>query len=110
MASKKTTTKGKSTKRTKSVNPPPGGAAKPRRKRANISGLDAAAQVLGKAGEPLSAKVIAQRAIAAGWKTNGKTPHATLYSAMIREISTKGKDARFAKAERGRFTAAGKVA
>ena len=34
----------------------------------------------------------------------GKTPHATLYSAILREIQTKGKDARFQKVERGRFT------
>src|SRR5690606_9293911 len=44
-----------------------------------ISGLDLAAKVLVDAGEPLAAKTIAERAIAAGWKTNGKTPHATLY-------------------------------
>lgn len=31
----------------------------------------------------------------------GKTPAATLYSAILREISTKGKDARFKKTERG---------
>ena len=36
-----------------------------------------------------------------------KTPHATLYSAMLREISTKGKDARFKKTERGKFAANG---
>jgi len=34
----------------------------------------------------------------------GKTPHATLYSAIIREIGLKGETARFVKAERGRFT------
>ena len=33
----------------------------------------------------------------------GKTPHATLYAAIVREISTKGKDARFRKVDRGRF-------
>jgi hypothetical protein len=33
----------------------------------------------------------------------GKTPAATLYSAILREISTKGKDARFTKTERGKF-------
>jgi hypothetical protein len=33
----------------------------------------------------------------------GKTPAATLYSAILREISTKGKDARFTKIERGKF-------
>jgi len=85
-------------------------AAKPKKKREGLSGLDAAAQVLAKAKEPLSAKAIAERAIAAGWKTNGATPHATLYSAMIREISTKGKASRFAKSGKGRFTAAGKEA
>ena len=35
----------------------------------------------------------------------GKTPHATLYSAITREIDTKGNDSRFKKAERGKFTA-----
>ena len=67
------------------------------------SGLDLAAQVLANSKEPLKAKEIAERAIAAGWKTNGKTPHATLYAAIIREITKKGKDARFEKADRGRF-------
>ncbi len=84
--------------------------AKPRKKRDGLSGLDAAAQVLGRAKEPLDAKTIAERAIAAGWKTNGATPHATLYAAMIREIAAKGKEARFAKVDKGRFTAAGKGA
>ncbi|MCC6910000.1 MAG: winged helix-turn-helix domain-containing protein [Phycisphaerales bacterium] len=78
---------------------------KPRKKREGLSGLDAAAQVLGRAKEPLDAKTIAERAIAAGWKTNGATPHATLYAAMIREIKAKGKEARFIKADKGRFTA-----
>ena len=36
----------------------------------------------------------------------GKTPHATLYSAILRELKTKGKDARFKKTERGHFAAA----
>jgi hypothetical protein len=34
----------------------------------------------------------------------GKTPSATLYSALLRETTTKGDQARFVKAERGRFT------
>ena len=33
----------------------------------------------------------------------GKTPHATLYSAILREINAKGKEARFKKTDRGRF-------
>lgn len=71
------------------------------------SGLDLAAKVLAEAGEPLAAKAIAERAIAAGWKTNGKTPHATLYAAIIREISKKGDAARFKKTDRGLFVATG---
>jgi len=74
-------------------------AAKPKR----ISGLDLAAKVLAEAKEPLQAKTIAERAIAAGWKTNGKTPHATLYAAITREIAKKGNDARFKKIDRGHF-------
>lgn len=70
------------------------------------SGLDLAVKVLAEAGEPLAAKAIAERAIAAGWKTSGKTPHATLYAAIIREISKKGDAARFKKTDRGLFVAA----
>jgi len=36
----------------------------------------------------------------------GKTPHATLYSAILREIHVKGKESRFVKADRGLFKAA----
>ena len=68
------------------------------------SGLDLAARVLAEANEPLAARTIAERVIAAGWKTDGATPHATLYAAMGREISRKGKDARFKKVDRGLFT------
>jgi hypothetical protein len=38
------------------------------------------------------------------WQSpNGKTPHATLYAAILREITTKGDAARFRKVERGQF-------
>ena len=38
------------------------------------------------------------------WKSpGGKTPEATVYSAIIREIAAKGSEARFRKTERGRF-------
>jgi hypothetical protein len=73
-----------------------------------VSGLDLAAKVLAEARRPLPAKDITELVLAAGWKTNGKTPHATLYAAMIREIAKKGKDARFVKTDRGLFTAAPK--
>ena len=74
------------------------------------SGLTLAAHVLAEAKRPLSAKDITELVLAAGWKTNGKTPHATLYAAMTREIARKGKDARFKKVDRGLFVAAGKEA
>ena len=70
-----------------------------------VSGLDLAAKVLADAKEPLQAKAITERVLAAGWKTSGKTPHATLYAAIIREIAKKGKDARFIKTDRGLFAA-----
>jgi len=74
---------------------------------AQMSGLDAAAKVLEEAGEPLSCKAIVERAFEAGyWRSDGKTPQATIYSAVLREIQTKGDEARFRKAGRGRFTLA----
>ena len=71
------------------------------------SGLDAAAQVLAEAGEPMGCKEMVERMLAKDlWKTNGKTPAATIYAAIIREIATKGEKARFRKVERGKFTLA----
>ena len=69
------------------------------------SGLDAAAQVLAKAKEPMRCKDIVDVMLSKGlWATGGKTPHATIYAAIIREISKKGKNARFKKTDRGLFT------
>jgi len=82
---------------------PPKQVAKQATKPKRVSGLDLAAKVLADAKEPLQAKAIAERAIAAGWQTTGKTPHATLYAAMIREIAKKGKGSRFKKTDRGLF-------
>ena len=72
------------------------------------SGLTLAAHVLAEARRPLPAKDITELVLAAGWKTNGKTPEATLYAAITREIAKKGKDARFVKTGRGLFAAAAK--
>lgn len=89
-------TKKKTTKRTR-----PPKQAKP------LSGLDAAAKVLSEATKPMSAKQIVEAALAKGlWQTSGATPHATIYSAMIREIAAKGDEARFKKVGRGQFAAA----
>lgn len=68
-----------------------------------------AAQVLAKAENPMNAKeLIEAMATQKLWTSpGGKTPHATLYSAILREINTKGKDARFKKVERGQFATNG---
>jgi len=40
------------------------------------------------------------------WESpGGATPHATLYSAIIREIATRGAESRFVKKDRGMFAA-----
>lgn len=71
------------------------------------SGLDAAATVLADADEPLTARQIVDAMLARGlWSTSGKTPQATIYAAIHREIADKGPDARFRKAERGKFSLA----
>jgi hypothetical protein len=71
---------------------------------AKTSGLDAATKVLAEASEPLNSKQIVERAFEKGyWKSGGKTPHATVYSAMLREIQVKGDQARFRKTARGQF-------
>jgi hypothetical protein len=72
-----------------------------------MSALDAAAKVLAEAGEPMSTKQMIETMAAKGLWTSpgGATPHATLYSAIAREINEKGADARFVKVERGQFAA-----
>jgi hypothetical protein len=69
------------------------------------SGLDIAAQILKASEQPMRCRDIVQRMIDDGlWQTNGKTPPATIYAAMIREIQTKGEQSRFKKTDRGLFT------
>ena len=70
-----------------------------------LSALDAAAQVLRKAAKPMTSKMlIAAMAEQKLWTSpNGKTPHATLNAAMLREIGSKGGKARFKKVGRGLF-------
>lgn len=70
-----------------------------------MSALDAAAKVLAESGEPMAAKAMIDAMANKGYWTSpgGKTPQATLYAAILREIQTKGADARFQKTERGHF-------
>jgi len=68
------------------------------------SGLDAAVQVLADAKEPMNTKEMVAQMLAKGlWRTSGKTPAATIYAAIIREMATKGNASRFRKVARGRF-------
>ncbi len=72
------------------------------------SGLDATARVLAEAAGPLAVKEIVKIAAEKDyWQSNGVTPHATIYSAIIREIATKGAESRFKKTDRGRFATNG---
>jgi hypothetical protein len=66
--------------------------------------LDAAVEILkGAAGGPLGCKEMVERMLAKGlWQTKGKTPAATLYSAILRE-TRKGQASRFRKTDRGQF-------
>ena len=93
------TTKGTKTKTPKAPKAPK--ADKPKK----ISGLDAAAQVLADAGEPMNCKDMVDKMLSTGlWKTGGQTPASTIYAAICREIQTKGSDSRFKKTDRGHFT------
>jgi hypothetical protein len=75
-----------------------------------LSQIQAAIQVLAKAGEPMNCKSMVEAMTAQGlWSSpDGATPDATLYSSILRDINTKGKDARFKKTDRGHFTLNGK--
>ena len=70
-----------------------------------MGALDAAATVLRKGGKPMHCKALITAMAEQGLWTSpaGKTPHATLYAAMLREIGKKGAAARFMKVDRGQF-------
>jgi HB1, ASXL, restriction endonuclease HTH domain len=72
-----------------------------------VGALDAVAQVLAGSKEPMNCKDLIDAMAKKGLWTSpgGKTPHATLYSAIIREIALKGKESRFVKKDRGQFAA-----
>jgi hypothetical protein len=77
--------------------------AEPKEKK--VSALDAAAKVLAEEGKPMSCKEMIAAMAAKGYWTSpgGQTPDATLCSAILRELATKGGKARFRKAGPGRF-------
>ncbi len=105
MPAKKTSRNTKSTKVT-----PQTKAAKtapvPKKK---LSALDAAVVVLAEKGTSMTTQELIGAMAAKGlWTSpNGRTPAATLYAALLREITLKGKDSRFQKTAPGRFAATG---
>ena len=94
---KKTQSKGEAKKPKKSA----AAADKPQK----FSALDAAAKVLAEKGEPMTCKEMIEAMAKKGyWQSpGGKTPDATLYSGILRELKVKGKEARFEKVARGKF-------
>jgi hypothetical protein len=113
MAAKKTKNdKTKETPKPEVAEIPKAETAKPAKKKGEpkpkrLSALDAAAKVLVEAGQPMTCMEMIETMSKKGYWTSpgGATPQATLYSAVLREIKTKGKEARFQKTERGKFAA-----
>jgi hypothetical protein len=119
MATKKTTKSDKPKKATKTEAAAPAeqtevAAATPAKSKAKkakepkakkTSALDAALRVLEEAGQPMACPEMIEAMAAKKYWTSpkGLTPAATLYSAVLREIKAKGKEARFVKTERGKF-------
>ena len=101
----KATTKAKGGKAATRAKPREPGAKK-------TSGLDAAARVLAESDKPMGVKEIVEIAAQKGYwmSPGGKTPHATVYSAILRELQVKGDGARFRKVERGKFVFNGAAA
>ena len=70
-----------------------------------MSALDAAAKVLAEKGEPMTCKEMIETMAKKGYwhSPGGRTPEATLYSAILRELKVKGAESRFRKTDRGKF-------
>jgi short subunit dehydrogenase-like uncharacterized protein len=95
--------KAKPAKATAPKEPP----AKPAAPAKKLSQIEAAVELLKTAAEPMTCKQMVEAMLEKKlWASpGGKTPDATLYAAILREIAAKGPDARFVKAAPGRFAA-----
>jgi len=104
MAGKKKTKS--STKKASVAKDPKSAAAAEQPKK--LSALDSAARVLTESGQAMNCQEMIEAMAAKGYWSSpgGKTPSATLYSSILRELKTKGADARFRKTERGKFARA----
>jgi hypothetical protein len=105
-APRKTSTP-KATKAARGRNVGQQGAPQAKEKRVGL--VDAAILILHEAGnKPMNVKDIVEAILAKKlWSTTGKTPAATLYSSILRDIQKKGSEARFKKVDRGQFALAG---
>ncbi len=108
MATKKSTRPGSAKKSTKQTRIEKPGSTPVPIKTKKLSALDAAARVLQETKQPMNCKDLIESMATKGYWNSpaGKTPHSTLYAAILREIGVKGKQARFKKTERGKFTLA----
>lgn len=75
------------------------------KKAGQLSAIEAAVRVLGEEGRAMNCKALIETMAAKGYWTSpgGKTPASTLYSSLLKEITTKGKESRFVKVDRGQF-------
>jgi hypothetical protein len=75
-------------------------------KEKKLSALDAAAKVLAETDTAMTCQELISAMAAKGYWSSpgGRTPQSTLYSAMLREITTKGANSRFQKTDRGKFS------
>lgn len=113
MASTKSSKGAKGTE-PKAASKPAAKEASPRKRSAKkggekkMSALTAAARVLKDARQAMSCpELITAMAEKGYWKSpGGKTPQATLYSALTREMKTQGNESRFKKAGPGKFASA----
>jgi HB1, ASXL, restriction endonuclease HTH domain len=73
-----------------------------------LSAVAAAAKVLAETGRAMTCKELIATMAAQGYWTSpaGKTPEATLYAALAREIKVKKDQGRFRKSGRGTFALA----
>jgi hypothetical protein len=98
--------------------PPAGSGKTPRKTKAaerapagdqpKLSAVAAAAKILAETGRAMTCKELIAAMAAQGYWTSpaGKTPEATLYAALAREIKVKKDQARFRKSGRGTFALA----
>jgi short subunit dehydrogenase-like uncharacterized protein len=72
-----------------------------------LSAINAAFKVLADGGKAMNCQELIASMTEKGLWTSpgGLTPHATLYSAILRELKAKGGESRFRKIEKGKFAA-----